>query len=164
MSTDEQRTVQARIKDPELLEAVEAAEERHGTTTAALEAALREAYLEDEDDTEGLSTLAVRGYRELRKHGDGERSRIGVGVAESVVANACNIKKEDVRASVFEPLRRHGKIGLFRGVRSVDIIVDPKSRASESRITDPVSAPAGPTDADARLAEIEAAEVSDGAE
>lgn len=158
MSADEERTVQARLRDPALVSAFENAEERHGSVSAAIRHALREEYVEAEDP-EGVSTVALRGLRELRKHADGERSRIGVGVAESVVANACNIKKEDVRASVFEPLRRQGKIGLFRGVRSVDIIVDPDGGASESNISNPVSAPAGPTDAEARLAEIEAAEV-----
>jgi hypothetical protein len=121
--SDNSRTVKARVSDPALLDALEAAEE-DSSMADVLRDSLRESLLSDASgDQAGLSEVARRGLRTLRRNIEGERGMVEVGTAESQVANACNIPKETVRPSVFEPLRRHGKIALHHTVEYVFIVV-----------------------------------------
>ena len=130
MSDDpEPRTVKARVSDPELLAALEDAEESQSMASVVRDG-LRATLLNDDESTgdSGLSPTARKGYQALRKRADGE-GIIELSVAESAAAQATNVKKDRMRSAVFEPLRRAGRISVMQGVSSVSIrVLSPTDR------------------------------------
>jgi hypothetical protein len=122
-----ERVARARLneeKHPELLDALEAAEE-DGTMAEVVREALRAHLLGDSgsEDTDGLSATARKGLRTLRNHVGGQCGEVEVGVAKSTVAAATNIKKEFIRSAVFTPLRREGYIQVSSRVTGSFIII-----------------------------------------
>lgn len=130
MSDDaETRTVKARVSDPELLDALEDAEESQSMASVVRDG-LRVTLLDDDesDAHSDLSPVARKGYRALRKHTDGE-GVVDVGTAESVAAQATNVASEKMRTAVFEPLRRRGYVAVRQGVSTVSLeVLSPESR------------------------------------
>ncbi|EMA63178.1 hypothetical protein C470_03586 [Halorubrum distributum JCM 13561] len=107
--SDEERVAKAPIRDEKRLEALEAAEQEHGSMAAALRHALDR--LADASETEAetdptevdVPAKALEGYWELVDWAD-VGGRIEIGTAESVLANALNIPKPAVRSRVIKPL------------------------------------------------------------
>jgi hypothetical protein len=122
---DEQRTVNVRVSDPALLDAIKDAEEG-ATLSGVVREALRSHLLDDDEsgDAGGLSQMQMKGLEALREHTGGSGS-VEVGVAKTVVAAKCNIKKEFVKDSVFRPLRREGLIGVSSRTHAAYVQVRP---------------------------------------
>jgi hypothetical protein len=123
-----ERTARARINDethPELFEAFEEAVEER-SMAAVVREALRSDLLDgEEEDVDGLTGPARKGLRTLRDHVSGRSGDVEVGVAETIVASATNIKKEDLKPAVFAPLRREGYINVSSRREAAYIVVLP---------------------------------------
>jgi hypothetical protein len=123
-----ERTARARINDethPELFEAFEEAVEAR-SMAAVVREALRSDLLDgEEEDVDGLTGPARKGLRTLRDHVSGRSGDVEVGVAETIVASATNIKKEDLKSAVFAPLRREGYINVSSRTQAAYIVVLP---------------------------------------
>jgi hypothetical protein len=117
-----------RIDDPELGEALAAAEEEHGSKSEAVRSALRDSLL----GTEGVAISDINGRKVPQKAVEGHRKLVeytGVGgyleldTAESILANHLNIQKEAVRRVVIKPLNGAGVVGISQGISQVSIVV-----------------------------------------
>jgi hypothetical protein len=130
---DGERTVNVRVSDPVLLEAIEEAEDG-ATLSGVVREALRSHLLDEEEsgDAGGLSQMQMNGLEALREHTGGSGS-VEVGVAKTVVAAKCNIKKEFVKDSIFRPLRREGHIDVSPRVHAAYIQVRPVGSREEPR-------------------------------
>jgi len=127
-----ERTVRARVSDPDLLAEFEDAEE--GRTMAAVVREALEAHLLDGDesgDVGALSGPARTGIRTLRDLVDGDGvGMVPVDAAMSRVAAATNIEKGAMRSTVFGPLRERGYIGVSSQNRESFIVVYPERRSA----------------------------------
>lgn len=107
--SDGGRVAKAPIRDEKRLEALEAAEEEHGSMADAVRHALDrlvdagETEAETEPGEVDVPAKALEGYWELVEWTD-VGGRIEIGTAESVLANALNIPKAGVRSRVIKPL------------------------------------------------------------
>ena len=134
LMTDGGRTAKADIDDPELLSALEEAEQEHGSMAEALRHAVRTTYAASEDGTDptvatDLPTDLRDGYAALRdRYGTG--SRIGLESAKSVIAQATKTPSEDTIRTVIEPLRQRGYLGVHTGRAHVAVII-PDRTASD---------------------------------
>lgn len=124
--SDDELHVSTRVRDPELVDALEEASDETGSRSEAIRMALREAYLGESGDEDGedsgLPVKALEGYRKLVEW-TGIGGRIELDTAESILANHLNIQKEAVRKAVIYPLREEGAIGIQQGIHNVSIIV-----------------------------------------
>jgi hypothetical protein len=130
------RVAKATIEDGELLEALEAAEEEHGSMADALRYALRATYAGDDTADErvdtGLPKAAREGYAALREHvnvGD----RMALDAAEAIVAQRVQLRKETVRNSVIKKLHNAGWIVVEQGIHEVGIVVRERAAADGGR-------------------------------
>jgi hypothetical protein len=134
---DRERVLRARVSDPDLLESFEDAEE-DSTMAAVLRDALR-TYLNDdgdESDETALSETARKGLSALRDTVGGT-GVVSVGVAETKVAAATNIKKEDVRGAVLSELRTAGHVTVSsRTYESIVQVLPPGVTADTSESDD----------------------------
>lgn len=124
MSEDVHATV--RFSDEELVEALEAAEEEHGSRSEAIRRAVATAYgggddIETSDDS-GLPVKAKEGHRKLVEW-TGIGGRLELQTVESILANHLNIQKEAVRKVVIQPLKSEDVIALHQGIHHVSIVV-----------------------------------------
>ena len=161
------RVAKATIRDAELLEALEEAEDEHGSLAAALRHAVATTYASVDDvegggnDT-GLPVKALEGYRKLVEW-TGVGGRLELETAESILANHLNIQKEAVRKVVIHPLKAEGVIALHQGIHHVSIVVgttdDEPVEVAER--TEPESPPAATDGGETRerLDELATAEV-----
>jgi hypothetical protein len=130
------RVAKATIDDSDLLEALEAAEEEHGSMADALRYALRATYAGDDNvgervDTE-LPKAAREGYAALREHfnvGD----RVALDAAEAIVAQRVQLRKETVRNSVIKKLHNAGWIVVEQGIHEVGIVVRNRAASDGGR-------------------------------
>ncbi|MFA9517982.1 hypothetical protein ACERIT_12320 [Halopenitus sp. H-Gu1] len=139
------RVAKATIEDPEILEALEEAEEEHGSMAAALRHAVATTYATDAtDDTDARDTKhdlpvkAVEGYRKLVEW-TGVGGRIELETAESILANHLNVQKAAVRKIVIQPLKREDVVVLHQGIHHVSIVV---GRLDDGATTETTSTPA----------------------
>jgi hypothetical protein len=121
----------ARIDDDELAAALEDAADELGSRSAAVRAALREAYVDDDAD-EGLATeaapnLSLRQTRahELLVEWAGIGGWVELEAAESTLASELNIPATAVRTALISPLKREGAVALAQGTSSVHVVVGP---------------------------------------
>lgn len=133
--TPEPRQAKARITDPDLLAALE---ELDRPMADAVRDGLRQELLDDDRGDEGDVSavpegMAGRGFRALWKAVDEEDGTlIDVDAAESIVANAVNIKKSAVRSTVFAQLKRRNLIAVSQRVNAVFIVVrDPEEVSTD---------------------------------
>jgi hypothetical protein len=130
MSADgEAQTLTFRVDDPDLLEAIDAAEEEWGSKSEALRVAVRASLVEREaGDGDDLPDVARKGLRKLRQLAGGS-GVVQVDTAQSVLANDLKITKEMVKPEVFRPLRRAGHIGVKSRIHDSVIQVYPEVEA-----------------------------------
>ncbi|WP_256289914.1 hypothetical protein [Halobellus inordinatus] len=120
------RVAKASIEDDDLLEALEAAEDEHGSMAEALRHALRTTYAgeddADDDVSTGLPKAAREGYEALREHvNPGER--LALDAAEGIIAQRVQLRKPTVRDTVIRKLHAAGWIDVEQGIHRVGIIV-----------------------------------------
>jgi hypothetical protein len=126
LMTDGGRTAKADIDDPELLAALEKAEEEHGSMAEALRHAVRTTYVETE---EGYPAVPADIPRDLRagyaalidRYGTG--SRVAIESAKSVIAQATKTPAEETKRTVIEPLRQRGYLGIHTGIKQVGVFI-----------------------------------------
>ncbi|SMO81526.1 ribbon-helix-helix domain-containing protein [Halorubrum cibi] len=164
--------VTSRIRDPELVDALEAASEEMGSRSEAIRAAVRETYVGDSDETnEGTDEIPVKArdaHRELVEWA-GIGGRLELDTAESVLANQLNIQKEAVRKTVIYPLKREDALRVHQGIHTVTLVIG-RLDGDEVEPREPPATASGDAVADGgtreRLDELAAAgvEVADGDE
>ena len=118
--------VTARVRDPELVEALESASDEAGSRSEAIRLALRETYVgETEREPEQNNELPVKardGHRKLVEW-TGVGGRIELDTAESILANHLNVQKEAIRKVVIYPLKQAEAIRIHQGIHSVSVVV-----------------------------------------
>ena len=160
------RVAKASIEDDDLLDALEAAEDEHGSMAEALRHALRTTYAADTEAGDGVSTglpkAAREGYAALREHANpGER--LALDAAEGIIAQRIQLRKATVRSSVIRKLHAAGWIDVEQGIHEVGIVVRDRAASDGGRDPDAfdLEADAGDAkdvaDAEARLDELAAA-------
>ena len=119
------RVAKASIEDEDLLAALEALEEEHGSMADAVRHAIRTASSDDGTDTttaHGLPKAARDGYAALREHANvGER--LALDAAEGIVAQRVQLRKSTVRSTVIRKLHAAGWISVHTGIQSVGVII-----------------------------------------
>ena len=171
MSDDVHATV--RFRDADLVEALEAAEEEHGSRSEAIRMAVATAYGSDDSaessDESGLPVKARDAHRKLVEWA-GIGGRLELNTAESVLANHLNIQKEAVRKVALQPLKANDAVALHQGLHEVTLVVG-RLDGSEIEATEPAPSTSSgeavadggdPSDRLDKLAEA-GAEVADGA-
>jgi hypothetical protein len=113
------RTVSVQVRDPELLSALEEAEEG-ASLSEVVRGALESDLIDDgsSGESDGLSHEQGRALRAMRQY-VGSGNAIEVGTAESVVSNELNVPRETVRGTIFAPLREKGHISVNQRISSV---------------------------------------------
>ena len=118
--------VTARVSDPELVAALQAASDETGSKSEAIRLALREAYLGDVDDdgveNTGLPVKAREAHGKLVELA-GVGGRLELDTAEALLANYLNIAKEAVRRTVIHELKKANAIAVHQGIHSVSVVV-----------------------------------------
>ncbi|TKX86951.1 hypothetical protein EXE43_05555 [Halorubrum sp. SS5] len=161
---DDERVAKAPIREERRLEALEAAEEEHGSMAAALRHALdrladaSETEAETDPEAVDVPAKALKGYWELVDWED-VGGRIEIGTAESVLANALNIPKPGVRSRVIKPLVNENLLWKDWGHDGVWLVV---GRRDGKPLNSPEQEPDAPSVADSqsprdRLDELAAA-------
>src|SRR6056297_397539 len=112
------RVAKATISDAELLEALEAAEDEHGSMANAVRHAIESTY----GDDEGELTRLMRAHMELIDT-FGAGSRIGLETAESTLAQSMQIPKDEVRSTLLTPMTAEGWIAIHQGLYDVTVII-----------------------------------------
>ena len=158
--------VTARVSDPELVAALQAASDETGSKSEAIRLALREAYLGDVDDdgaeNTGLPVKAREAHGKLVELA-GVGGRLELDTAEALLANHLNIAKEAVRRTVIHELKKANAIAVHQGIHSVSVVVG-RLDGEDVEPREPSTASAAPaTDggkARERLEELSNAEVA----
>ena len=117
--------VTARVSDPELVAALQAASDETGSKSEAIRLALREAYLGDVDDggdDTGMPVKAREAHGKLVELA-GVGGRLELDTAEALLANYLNIAKEAVRRTVIHELKKANAIAVHQGIHSVSVVV-----------------------------------------
>ena len=125
-------SVNFRLKDDELAAALADAEDEAGSRSEAVRIALRETYVDGDEDAgenvpEALTDVPLKarsGYRELVET-VGEGGHLEVDAAESILANQLNISTDSIRHVVTKPLVNSGALRLRQGIHEVAIVVRP---------------------------------------
>jgi len=137
MSQTGDEHVATRLRDPELVEDLEAAAEEHGSKSEAMRNAIRVAYGGGSDDGDealtglsgtDLSPAAKKGYRVLRESA-GVDEMVEVDAAKSLIAKQTQIPADSVRSMVFAPLKRADLIGVQPHIRASFVVVLPVTAA-----------------------------------
>jgi len=160
-----------RVDDPELAEAIEAAEAEHGSRSEALREAVRRAYLEDtattdSDDGATLPKAAREGYAALREHANtGER--MAIDTAESIIAQRVQLRKETVRSSVIRKLHGAGWLAVEQGIHRVSVVIQPRTASDggyswDDRDGDVLDRDTDEEDIDAEFERLDSAEPATG--
>jgi hypothetical protein len=124
MSDDVHASV--RFRDAELVEALETAEEEHGSRSEAIRKAVATAYSSGDDAESSNDTgLPVKARDAHQKLVDwaGIGGRLELNTAESVLANHLNIQKEAVRKVAIQPLKANNAVALHQGLHEVTLVV-----------------------------------------
>ncbi|MUW15404.1 hypothetical protein GJ633_12685, partial [Halorubrum sp. CBA1125] len=139
------KRVSARVRDEDLLDALNDAADEYGSRSEAIRAALRETYA-DRDSVEvnvaaylPNDPVVRRGYKVLCDEASPFQSRIDVDTAMSRVANRLNIPKGSVKRRVILPLERQRVGG--------EQVVEPNWGVLVVRRPDEIAALAGVDDA-----------------
>jgi len=168
MGDVDERVAKANIRDRTLLEALEEAEEEHGSLAEALRHAVSTTYVNTEGgepatQSDEIPAKARDAHRKLVEWA-GVGGRLELNTAESVLANHQNIQKAAVRKTVLQPLKANDAIALHQGLHEVTLVVGrldgddvearepPASTSSEDAVADG-------GEARERLDELESAEV-----
>jgi len=119
----ESERVTVRVDDPEIVAALNDAENKSEATRQAL----REAYAAESDtDRSGdVPPKAAEAYDWLIDY-CGVGGRIGIETARSLIAQKFQIKTDAVDNLVIRPLNNNDWIGVNQGIQSVSIVVKPK--------------------------------------
>jgi hypothetical protein len=120
-------TVTLRLKDPELQDAIEEAEEEYGNRSEAIRAALRVAYTGDGDaptvTAEGGPTKkAVEAHQWMVNYA-GIGGRIGIDTARSLIAQKFQIKAKTIDNLIIRPLHANEWIAVSQGLHDVALVV-----------------------------------------
>jgi len=148
----DKRVAKASISDGQLLEALEQAEEEHGSMAAAVRHAIERTY------GDGLATMT----REKRAHKTlieafGHGSRVGLRTVESSLAQEVQVPKDEVRSTLLTPMESRGLIRIHQGLWDVSVVI-PDVEARDSAATSAAQATDG-GEARNRLEELSNAEV-----
>lgn len=105
-----------RIRDPELKDALDDAEDEHGSKSEALRNAIREAYVDGDEIPDAKRFLpddpeVQRGYQILREEAAPYTHRVDADTAKSRIANRLNIPKSAVKRRIILPLKRQRVAG-----------------------------------------------------
>ncbi|ELZ41883.1 hypothetical protein [Halorubrum tebenquichense] len=127
MSDVDGRVAKAKIRDQALLEALEDAEEEHGSLAEALRHAVSTTYVDTESDetatpSDEIPAKARDAHRKLVEWA-GIGGRLELDTAESVLANHLNIQKEAVRKVTLQPLKANNAVALHQGLHEVTLVV-----------------------------------------
>jgi len=119
--------VTARVSDPELVAALQAASDETGSKSEAIRLALREAYLGDDESDDGVNDTGLP-VKAREAHGKlvelaGVGGRLELDTAEALLANHLNIAKEAVRRTVIHELKKANAIAVHQGIHSVSVVV-----------------------------------------
>ena len=158
--------VTARVSDPELVAALQAASDETGSKSEAIRLALREAYLGDVDDdgveNTGLPVKAREAHGKLVELA-GVGGRLELDTAEALLANHLNIAKEAVRRTVIHELKKANAIAVHQGIHSVSVVVG-RLDGKDVEPREPATASTAPAtdggEAYERLEELSNAEVA----
>ena len=158
--------VTARVSDPELVAALQAASDETGSKSEAIRLALREAYLGDVDDDgvndTGLPVKAREAHGKLVELA-GVGGRLELDTAEALLANHLNIAKEAVRRTVIHELKKANAIAVHQGIHSVSVVVG-RLDGKDVEPREPATASTAPAtdggEAYERLEELSNAEVA----
>jgi hypothetical protein len=158
--------VTARVSDPELVAALQAASDETGSKSEAIRLALREAYLGDVDDDgvddTGLPVKAREAHGKLVEL-TGVGGRLELDTAEALLANYLNIAKEAVRRTVIHELKKANAIAVHQGIHSVSVVVG-RLDGKDVEPREPATASTAPAtdggEARERLEELSNAEVA----
>ncbi|QKY16421.1 hypothetical protein [Halorubrum sp. CBA1229] len=147
MSTEPSGTrVAARVRDDDLLDALDDAVEEHGSKSEAMRHALRTAFIGDESDSDrdsdevmsaalaGLPPTAQSGYKTLRE-ATGDDQMVEVGAAKAMVASETNVPSDSVRSMVLSPLKKAGLIAVTPHIRAVFVTVHPPTAALDDEVS-----------------------------
>ena len=154
--------VTARVSDPELVAALQAASDETGSKSEAIRLALREAYLGDAGDDTGMPVKAREAHGKLVELA-GVGGRLELDTAESLLANHLNIAKEAVRRTVIHELKKANAIAVHQGIHSVSVVVG-RLDGKDVEPREPATASTAPAtdggEARERLEELSNAEVA----
>ena len=157
--------VTARVSDPELVAALQAASDETGSKSEAIRLALREAYLGDVDDAgddTGMPVKAREAHGKLVELA-GVGGRLELDTAEALLANYLNIAKEAVRRTVIHELKKANAIAVHQGIHSVSVVVG-RLDGEDVEPREPATASTAPAtdggEARERLEELSNAEVA----
>jgi len=130
----ETETVTLRLKDPELQQAVDEAEDEYGNRSEAIRAALRVAYTSEGDAATvtsdgGPTPKAIEAHEWMVDYA-GIGGRIGVETARSLIAQKFQIKSKTITNLIFRPLQRNDWISVDTGLHKVAIVVKPRPDAT----------------------------------
>ena len=157
--------VTARVSDPELVAALQAASDETGSKSEAIRLALREAYLGDVDDAgddTGMPVKAREAHGKLVELA-GVGGRLELDTAEALLANYLNIAKEAVRRTVIHELKKANAIAVHQGIHSVSVVVG-RLDGEDVEPREPATASTAPAtdggEARERLEELSSAEVA----
>jgi hypothetical protein len=118
--------VTARVRDPNLVEALEEASDEAGSRSEAIRVALRDSYLDGRGDDGGsddsIPAKARDAHRQLVDW-TGIGGRLELDTAESVLANHLNIQKDAVRRMVIYPLKQANAVEIHQGIHTVSLVV-----------------------------------------
>lgn len=139
--------VAARVRDDDLIDAIDDAAGEYGSKSDAVRIALRKTFLADETDVDrdsdevmsaalaGLSPTAQSGYKALRE-ATGDDQMVEVGAAKAMVASQTNVPSDSVRSMVLSPLKKAGLIAVTPHIRAVFVTVHPPVAALDNEVSD----------------------------
>jgi len=120
------RVAKATVRDERILEALEAAEDEHGSLADAVRHAIAATYGDGPDtnshDDTRLPVKAREAHEKLVELA-GMGGRLELDTAESLLANHLNIAKEAVRRTVIRQLKSENAIAVHQGIHTVSVVV-----------------------------------------
>jgi len=140
-------TVAARVRDDDLLDALDEAVAEHGSKSEAMRHAIRTTFIDgdeaaDRDSDEvmaaalaGLPPTAQSGYKTLRE-ATGDDQMVEVDAAKAMVASETNVPSESVRSMVLSPLKKAGLIAVTPHIRAVFVTVHPPEAGLSDEVND----------------------------
>ena len=163
--TEKSRVAKATVRDERILQALEEAENEHGSLADAVRHAITATYGEDTDDGDDDTGLPVKAREAHGKLVElaGVGGRLELDTAEALLANHLNIAKEAVRRTVIHELKKANAIAVHQGIHSVSVVVG-RLDGEDVEPREPATAATAPAtdggEARERLEELSNAEVA----
>ena len=164
--SEKSRVAKATVRDERILQALEEAENEHGSLADAVRHAITATYGEDTNDA-GLNDTGLP-VKAREAHGKlveltGVGGRLELDTAEALLANYLNIAKEAVRRTVIHELKKANAIAVHQGIHSVSVVVG-RLDGKDVEPREPATASTAPAtdggEARERLEELSNAEVA----